>query len=205
MAKEKSKFQLSKGGDHGFDISKGGKRTFDLTKDIDEPVAPTPEPVPVPAPGPGTTKSNKWIWWVVGLIVLCIIGYFIFSKSDKEQPAQPETEVIEAVTANDGVDEAANQSEGVQDEANAEEAPEAIQTEQPAEEPKSEVPETNVTSTPTKSNTTESASVSNDVEAEAMKVIRGDYGIGQERKAKLGAQYQAIQNRVNELKREGVF
>ena len=47
--------------------------------------------------------------------------------------------------------------------------------------------------------------ISNDVEAEAMKVIRGDYGVGQERKDKLGNQYQPIQNRVNQLKREGAF
>lgn len=47
--------------------------------------------------------------------------------------------------------------------------------------------------------------VSNNVEAEALKVIRGDYGIGQERKNKLGNQYEAIQRRVNELKREGAF
>ena len=47
--------------------------------------------------------------------------------------------------------------------------------------------------------------VSNDVEAEAMKVIRGDYGVGQERKDKLGNQYEAIQRRVNELKQEGAF
>ena len=187
------------------------KHKVQLRKKVEEsqPVAPTPEPAPVPAPEPETTKSNKWIWWVVGLIVLCIIGYFIFSKSDKEQPTQTETEVVEEVTTIDGVDEGANQSEGVQDEANSEEAPEAIQTEQSAEESKTEAeaqaPITNVTPEPTKSNAIESASVSNDVEAEAMKVIRGDYGIGQERKAKLGAKYQPIQNRVNELKREGVF
>lgn len=47
--------------------------------------------------------------------------------------------------------------------------------------------------------------VSNDVETEALKVIRGDYGIGQERKDKLGEKYQTIQTRVNELKREGLF
>lgn len=187
------------------------KHKVQLRKKVEEPqpVAPTPEPVPVSVsePEPKTTKSNKWIWWVVGLIVLCIIGYFTFSKSDKEQPAQTETEVVEEVTANDGVDETANQSEGVQDEVNAEEAPEAIQTEQPSEEPKTEaeVPVSNVTPASIQSNTIESASVSNDVEAEAMKVIRGDYGIGQERKDKLGSKYQPIQNRVNELKREGVF
>lgn len=34
MAKQdKSKFQLNKGTDHGFDISKGGKRKFDLSKE----------------------------------------------------------------------------------------------------------------------------------------------------------------------------
>ena len=47
--------------------------------------------------------------------------------------------------------------------------------------------------------------VSDDVETEALKVIRGDYGVGQERKDKLGEKYQPIQNRVNELKREGLF
>ena len=54
-------------------------------------------------------------------------------------------------------------------------------------------------------NTSVTNNVSNDVEAEAMKVIRGDYGVGQERKNKLGEKYQTIQNRVNELKHEGVF
>lgn len=185
------------------------KHKVQLRKKVEEPqpVAPEPELTPVQAPEPVTTKSNKWIWWVVGLIVLCIIGYFIFSKSDEEQPVQTETEVVEEVAAIDGVDEAANQPEGVQDEVNAEETPDAIQTEQSAEEPKTEdqAPVSNVTPAQTQSNAIESASVSNDVEAEAMKVIRGDYGIGQERKDKLGAKYQPIQNRVNELKREGVF
>lgn len=43
------------------------------------------------------------------------------------------------------------------------------------------------------------------VETEAYKVIRGDYGNNPERKKKLGNNYQPIQNRVNELKRQGVF
>lgn len=50
-----------------------------------------------------------------------------------------------------------------------------------------------------------SPAVSSDIEQEAMKVIRGDYGVGQERKDKLGNQYGPIQNRVNQLKREGAF
>lgn len=49
------------------------------------------------------------------------------------------------------------------------------------------------------------ASVSSDVESEAIKVIRGDYGNCPERKKNLGDKYQLIQNRVNQLKRQGVF
>lgn len=53
--------------------------------------------------------------------------------------------------------------------------------------------------------TSPSPEVLSDIEQEAMKVIRGDYGVGQERKDKLGTQYRPIQNRVNQLKREGAF
>ena len=187
------------------------KHRVQLRKKVEEEpqpvVAPKPEPTPTPTPEPENTKSNRWIWWVVGVIILCIIGYFLFSKSGKEQTAQPETEVIEEVSAIEGVDEATDQPEVVQDEANAEEAFKASQTEQPAEDPKAgaQAPVTNVVPEQTQQKATESTSISNDVEAEAMKVIRGEYGIGQERKDKLGAKYQPIQNRVNELKREGVF
>lgn len=185
------------------------KHKVQLRKKVEEEPQPVvaPKPEPTPTLEPENTKSNKWIWWVVGVIVLCIIGYFLFSKSGKEQPAQAETEVVEEVSAVEGVDEATDQPEGVQDEANAEEASEASLTEQPTEDSKAEAPApaTNVVPEQTQPKAIESASVSNDVEAEAMKVIRGEYGIGQERKDKLGAKYQPIQNRVNELKREGVF
>ncbi len=43
------------------------------------------------------------------------------------------------------------------------------------------------------------------VETEALKVIRGDYGNNPERSRNLGSNYQSIQNRVNELKRQGAF
>ena len=43
------------------------------------------------------------------------------------------------------------------------------------------------------------------VETEAQKVIRGDYGNNPERRKNLGSNYQSIQNRVNELKRQGAF
>ena len=38
-----------------------------------------------------------------------------------------------------------------------------------------------------------------DIDALARAVIRGDYGVGDERRARLGANYDAVQNRVNEI------
>lgn len=38
-----------------------------------------------------------------------------------------------------------------------------------------------------------------DIEALARAVIRGDYGNGEERKRRLGANYAAVQARVNEI------
>ena len=43
------------------------------------------------------------------------------------------------------------------------------------------------------------------VDKQALKVIRGEYGNNPYRKATLGEDYLPIQNRVNELKKKGVF
>mgnify|MGYP004489632263 FL=1 len=49
-----------------------------------------------------------------------------------------------------------------------------------------------------------SAPVSGDVEENARRVIRGDFGNGQERKDKLGSSYSEIQGKVNEMFRQGI-
>lgn len=47
--------------------------------------------------------------------------------------------------------------------------------------------------------------ITDDIDTEALNVIRGDYGNVPERKQLLGDKFQSIQNRVNQLKKEGVF
>lgn len=42
------------------------------------------------------------------------------------------------------------------------------------------------------------------VEKKALSVIRGNYGNGEERKNKLGTEYQIIQDKVNEMYRKGL-
>lgn len=48
------------------------------------------------------------------------------------------------------------------------------------------------------------APVSGDVEENARRVIRGDFGNGQERRDKLGSSYSEIQGKVNEMYRHGL-
>ena len=57
---------------------------------------------------------------------------------------------------------------------------------------------------PTRPSSATSASVSGDVEENARRVIRGDFGNGQERKDKLGSSYSEIQGKVNEMYRQGL-
>lgn len=56
----------------------------------------------------------------------------------------------------------------------------------------------------TKPSSSTSAPVSGDVEENARRVIRGDFGNGQERKNKLGSSYSEIQGKVNEMYRQGL-
>ena len=56
----------------------------------------------------------------------------------------------------------------------------------------------------TKPSSATSAPVSGDVEENARRVIRGDFGNGQERRDKLGSSYSEIQGKVNEMYRQGL-
>lgn len=56
----------------------------------------------------------------------------------------------------------------------------------------------------TKQSSSTSVPVSGDVEENARRVIRGDFGNGQERRDKLGSSYSEIQGKVNEMYRQGL-
>ncbi|MCI9030747.1 hypothetical protein [Barnesiella sp. CU968] len=217
MAKQdKSKFQLNKGTDHGFDISKGGKRKFDLSKDDDEPVvASVAQPQPTDSvnsvnttPKPAKKKNGKWLWVILAIIVIILLIWWLFPGKSTESAPIVEEETIEEVTT------PAENTEDVSNEAEisaGEDAGEENANNDESSNPSEAVVNTQET-TPAAPQTTNNVAtnnapsvVSNDVEAEAIKVIRGEYGIGQERKVKLGNYYEAIQRRVNELKREGAF
>lgn len=185
------------------------KHKVQLRKKLEEPDVSgnngSIEPDLTPTPTPNKPKSKNWLWILLGVIVFGVIGYIFFSKSgDKAaETSDQEAEVVVApseptdTTIVEGTEGEEIAPENDNEVANNPETQSSDAVETPAT--------VDNTSNGTPSTSVNVPNVSNDVEAEAMKVIRGDYGIGQERKDKLGSKYQTIQSRVNELKREGIF
>lgn len=158
-------------------------------------------------PTPTPQKSKKWIRIILGIIVVCVIAYLLFPKSGDKTAATPEQD-IETIESEEFTDSLTNTDEA-EDVVSSNNQGETVNEADNQEVKGSEAPAPQVgtptTASNTSSTTNSATNISNDVEAEAMKVIRGDYGVGQERKNKLGTKYQTIQSRVNELKREGIF
>lgn len=187
------------------------KHKVQLRKKVEEPEVSgnngsiEPDPTPTPTPTPNKPKSKNWLWILLGVIVLGVIGYIFFSKSGDKAAETSDQEVEVVVAPSEPTDTTI--VEGTEGEEIAPENDNEVANN--PETQSSDVVETPATvdntSNGTPSTSVNVPNVSNDVEAEAMKVIRGDYGIGQERKDKLGSKYQTIQSRVNELKREGIF
>lgn len=216
MAKEKSKFQLNKGGSHDFDISKGSKRKFDLTKDTDEPEvtpvnptsAPTPDTTSTPDPALGGAKSNKLIVWLFIIFAALLLIWWLWPSNASSD--LPEQQTVEASTTDDKspATEAAQPDETQSAETGT---PEAAATEVPETAPAAAThatTEATASATPVVPETapaTAPAAVSDDIEAEALKVIRGAYGNNPDRRTILGDKYQDVQRRVNQLKRQGAF
>ena len=192
-----------------FDFDKPQKRTFDFSKDDDEIPKHTKPWYNKPC-----ILTTAFIILCLLVCLLCYIGYNYFSKSDNKAVERSVIETVEATNNDDNAETSIEQT-NVENSENSPNVPQSssddVETIMKASEPINEqmtatkfrgIPAETV---PSLSDTKCHVNISNDIEAEAIKVIRGDYGLGQERKDKLGAKYQIIQSRVNELKREGIF
>lgn len=179
-----------------------------------------------------STSGKKWIWMLlIGLGVILGIWWLLGpSKSNDsadDTPTEvlavidsvevPASEIPSSVTSNEANEEIENQSreeiaqksEGNHINTNSSDLAnkESGQIENPVPST-----QTSTASEPAKASleatskaSSATVSVSDDIQAEALKVIKGEYGDGSKRKALLGSRYQEIQNRVNELKRQGFF
>ena len=206
MAQENDNNRKSR---RNFDLEKPVKRSFDLEKEIPQEAAsmhqhPQPENVPpmeLPDP-PETGKPMRMTWiWICSIIVLVVIVIACIRGCDSAEKTAQQPQQAEQIQApapcdeseNDASDQAATETEAADSvaadaaasAASAEAAATPYEPQQPQTEPSPAV--------------TPSASPSIVLEAEAAKVIRGDYGNGDERRARLGDNYRAVQNVVNRM------
>lgn len=155
------------------------------------------QPLPPENNGGDNKSGKKWIWLII-LAVIILVAFLAYrscqsdsipaeSQNDKEMV---DSSAVEEATQpktppenNDSVDEKDSEEEENVENSNA-------------------GSEQNIESTPT--------SADNDIELpdktvedKAKEVIRGIYGNGSVRKQKLGTEYTEIQNKVNEMYRNG--
>ena len=174
-----------------------------------------------------STKSRVVVWPVIGFAIFAGI-YFLWVKgSDSGQQSTIEGTVEqvtggnppEAASTGNSFASGAKNGNGVAETAEnslvIEPGNEKVQANQTAAQPTVEIsnvgssaqkqkPKVTVTKSQTAQVNDNSAIVSGNVTENAIRVIRGDFGNGQERMDKLGSAYSEIQNKVNEMYKNGL-
>lgn len=157
-----------------------------------------------PETHPGYTPSGnrKVLLGLLALLVIGILCWAVFSRSgDTEKASEAQPAIAQA--AADSV--AASDSSAVGTPSDS--------TAAPAEDAESKVAEADdaAAAKPSQSAMQEDAvaeetpvNQEGDIQQKANDVIRGVYGNGQVRKNKLGHEYRAIQDKVNEMYRKGL-
>lgn len=137
----------------------------------------------------GRTKVITIIVVIIAIPALWLLGYYLLSKDNdtKENKELVENAINVNISQNDDND--------IQQESIAENS-------QTFETTKEKTISDNEITTPQTSNTN-SITLSGTLEEKATAVIRGQFGNGNERKQKLGLQYAEIQEKVNEMYRNG--
>lgn len=209
MTEDKSKRKSTR----KFNLEKHVKRSFNLEKDgaatpapsAEAPATPQPAPAPTPAPagggdatqtGNGGNKSKHVLSLVVGLAVVAAIGFAAFRGCSGNSSQPVDEPVVDTVMDEQPTAPTDSTQLGGGDQNAPAGAPNEVQPQDEtvnAATPSAQ-PETSTPSTPS---ATKAATPSKDVDAEVQKVLRGDYGNGQERKDKLGSSYTKIQRAVN--------
>lgn len=150
---------------------------------------------------------QKYKGWIIGIVVLLITVAlcYIFCGKKEKPTEQSQSEQIIQVEDTYATSEIEAVESSVAQEVNESAETETLETE-PTSTPTVETPDQKVEQEIVKSpNTAQPTNISDNIEQEAWNVIRGDYGNVPERREMLGFKYQEIQDRVNQLKKEGVF
>ncbi len=196
MANNSNKFDLNKTGKKKFDLNKGANHKFDLSKDNDEPVVVASSDISSKGENNADNKNNKKWLFIIGILVIIALIVYGISKCSGKQVVETSTTLSETTGVNtvptSETDEVTTQNTPVSSESTN------------IEEPIQENAPTASKNTPTTSINDNALPPISNIEEKALLVIRGNFGNGEERKAKLGAEYSAIQSKVNEMYANGL-
>lgn len=189
------------------------KRKVELRKKVAEPAPTTATPPSTNPPEPTgddltPKKSKGWIWWAVAAAVVVVAGgVWYFAARDNGGSQQTGEPPVAVATADSVKDDTSAEGAAMQESGEAEpnSIPQTGNAWQPAEAEPAAPANDKPTTAADKQPAAATATPTGDIEDTAMSVIRGNYGNGNTRKQNLGDKYQTIQNRVNQLKREGAF
>lgn len=138
-------------------------------------------------------KKNKiWIWIVLLLVVLSVATYFIIKPENTETIQNDELIETPAIVEepSDEISKDVPSDTTSAENANDDNTSDKVkETTHPQVDEKSE---------------SEVLLSEDSIETKAKQVIRGDFGNGLERKNNLGSEYKTIQNRVNQMYKEGL-
>lgn len=144
------------------------------------------------------------------IVVIGIVGYLLFNtnSSSEDETTIAQTDASRRDSTSNKVEKAEENATSAADttiEKNQTEAPESESNSSDSQENAGAAEkEQSLTASASTDPTTPGITSGGSVEEEATLVIRGVYGNGEERKQKLGAKYPEIQNKVNEMYRDGL-
>lgn len=149
----------------------------------------------------------------MGIVVLAAILFFVFVGKDNETSVKTNVAQVPVTAKADSIQPAKTEETAEKvDSTNVEKTDNTLKeepTKATAEMPSSESnskqgSKPDVVKEEKKTQTSSAIPVNGSLEQKAIAVIRGTYGNGLERKQKLGDEYTVIQNKVNEMYRDGL-
>lgn len=205
-----------------FNLEKRQERHFDLDKEEPKVVNTVDnskisnssnQQTYTKVPGEPTSKSpqngNSKSWlWIILVVVVAIIAFLCYKGCSNQN--EESTPAIEDIQMPNQQDEDLSSTLSQDDTAIATKVVEESEMETPstnqvlANNSNSDNGSISISQAkqPSQSVPTPKATFGNDLEENARRVIRGDFGNGQARKEALGDRYTEIQNRINEIYKE---
>ncbi len=185
---------------------KTNKVDSDIKQDIQSKDTASQEPV---KNSNGGNKRNLWIF--LGIIALVVILSFVFlgkNKGSKSQLPKDNGGTVVKIDSikptEDNTETADSISVTKEDSALKKDSVNLTPEKSSNEDNSNNGSTTNVAKDELKPQNSSSEPLNGSLEQKAIAVIRGTYGNGLERKQKLGNEYTVIQNKVNEMYRDGL-